>query len=116
MSELVFFILIAIGSVALSSVSQLMLKISANKTHLNHISEYLNPLVGGAYLLFFATTLITVYAYRVIPLSLGPIVEALGYVFIAIIGYTVLREKISRRKAMGMALIVLGVILSSVTL
>ena len=116
MSELVFYILIAVGSVALSSVSQLMLKISANRTHPSRLSEYLNPLVICAYLMFFATTLITVYAYRVIPLSIGPIIEALGYVFIVFIGFVILREKVTRKKAIGMVLIIVGVILCSATL
>ena len=116
MSELTLFILIAVGSVAVSSVSQLMLKISANKKYPSRVAEYLNPLVICAYVLFFAATLITVYAYRVIPLSLGPIIEALGYVFIAIIGFAILRENITRKKVLGMVLIVLGVVISSVTL
>jgi len=72
--------------------------------------------VIGGYLIFFATTLIVVFAYRVIPLSIGPIIEALGYVFIAVIGFAILREKISRRKLLGMFLIIFGVVVSSITL
>lgn len=113
MSELTLYILIAIGSVALSSVSQLMLKVSANKTYPSKVAEYLNPWVICAYLLFFATTLIMVFAYRVIPLSLGPLIEALGYVFIALIGFVILREKITRKKALGMVLIIIGVVIST---
>ena len=116
MNELTLYILIAVGSVLLSSISQMMLKISANKTYPSKVAEYLNPLVIGGYLIFFATTLIVVFAYRVIPLSIGPIIEALGYVFIAIIGFAILREKISRRKLLGMFLIIFGVVVSSITL
>ncbi|MCL2807155.1 MAG: EamA family transporter [Coriobacteriia bacterium] len=116
MSELALYILIAVGSVILSSISQMMLKISANKTYPSRVAEYLNPLVLSGYTIFFLTTLIMVYAYRVIPLSIGPIIEALGYVFIAIIGFAILREKITRKKLLGMLLIIAGVVMSSITL
>ena len=116
MTELAIYIMIAVGSVLLSSISQMMLKISANKTYPSRVAEYLNPLVIVAYLVFFATTLIMVYAYRVIPLSIGPIIEALGYVFIAIIGFAILREKMTRKKLLGMALIIAGVVLCSLSI
>jgi len=116
MSELTLFLLIAVVSIIISSVSQLLLKLSANKTYDTRLAEYANPLVMGGYLLIFVTTVIMVVAYRVIPLSIGPILEALGYVFIAILGFAVLKEKISRKKLLGMALIVVGVIVSTVAL
>lgn len=113
MSELALFILVAIGSVLVSSVSQMMLKISANKQYESSIKEYLNPWVICAYILFFGSTLIMVFAYKVLPLSLGPVVEALGYVFVGVLGFVVLKEKITRKKALGMVLIVIGVVVCS---
>lgn len=114
MSELTLYILVAVGSVFVSSISQMMLKLSANKVYKSKMEEYLNPLVIGAYVLFLGSTLVMVFAYRVLPLSLGPIIEALGYVFVAVIGFVILREKVTRKKALGMVLIIAGVIIGSI--
>ncbi len=59
--------------VFLGAVSQVMLKKAALKKYPSKLREYLNLLVVTAYVIFVGTTLISVYAYRVVPLSLGPI-------------------------------------------
>ena len=46
-------------SVFISSVSQILLKKSADKTYDSKIKEYLNPLVIAAYGMFFCSMLIT---------------------------------------------------------
>lgn len=96
-------------SVFISSVSQVMLKKSALKTHDSPIREYLNPLVIFAYVLFVGTTLLSVLAYRGIPLSLGPVLEATGYIYVTIFGVLIFREKITRGKLLALALIVAGI-------
>ena len=54
--------------------------------------------------------LITVYCYKVIPLSLGAMLEASGYVFVTVLGRIILKERVSRQKIIGMALVILGVV------
>lgn len=108
------FILLFIFSVFLSSVSQVMLKTSANEEHEDLKSEYLNKRVIAAYALFFGSTLITVFAFRAIPLSWGPILESFGYVFVAIMSYFVLREHVGRKKVIGLILIVAGVLTATI--
>lgn len=105
------FLLIFIASVFISSVSQTILKKSADKEHASIAKEYLNAPVIIAYLLFFGSTLVTVFAYRYVPLSLGPVLEALGYVFVGILGFFVLKEKMGVKGYLGMALIIAGVII-----
>lgn len=104
------FILIFIASVLLSSVSQVILKTSANKEHSGFIKEYLNVRVILAYTLFFASTIITVFAYKYVPLSLGPVLESSGYVFVAVLSYFILNERLTKRQIIGMVLIVVGVL------
>lgn len=111
MDNYITFIFIFIVSVFISSVSQVLLKKSANKEYETLKDEYLNPRVIIAYALFFGATLVTVLAYRFVPLSLGPVLEALGYVFVGILGYAVLKEKLSPKGIMGMLSIVVGVFL-----
>lgn len=111
MPETFMFLLVMILSVFVSSVSQILLKLAANKDYKTRLGEYLNPLVIGAYLLFFCSTVVTVIAYRHVALSMGPVVEALGYVFIAALSYLILKEKINGKKLAGLVLIVGGVVL-----
>lgn len=110
MSKEAVYIIIFILSVFVASVSQILLKTSANKHYETKLQEYLNPKVIIAYGLFFASTLITVVAYKFVPLSLGPVLEATGYIFVSVLGYLILKEKISKQKLAGMAIIIAGIL------
>lgn len=110
MSELAVYICIFVASVFISSVSQIMLKRSAQKTYESKLKEYLNPLVIIAYILFFGCTLITMYALKVVPLSMAPVLEASGYIFVAVLSRIFLKEKISRKKALGLGVIICGIL------
>ena len=103
------YILVFVCSVFISSVSQVLLKSSANKEHGNALREYLNPKVIVAYGMFFLSTLITILAYKYVPLSMGGILESSGYIFVAALSYIFLHEKIGKRKMMGLAVILLGI-------
>ncbi len=109
----IIFSLIFVASVLISSISQVMLKKSADKVYDNAIREYLNVRVITAYGLFFFSTVITVFAYKYVPLSSGPILESSGYVFVAVLGYFFLKERFTVKKVVGMILILLGIILFS---
>ncbi len=113
MSELLIFSCIFVVSVLISSISQVMLKKSANKTYDSKIKEYLNPMVIIAYGMFFAATLITMFAYKVVPLSFGPILESSGYIFVAVLGYFFLKERFTVKQTVGMVLILAGIALFS---
>lgn len=114
MNKEIRFILLFIFSVFISSISQILLKKSANKTYTNKFKEYLNLRVTIAYMIFFISTLITVYSYKFVPLSLGPILESTGYIFVSVFGVIFLNENIKRKKLLGMILIIFGVILFSI--
>lgn len=101
-------------SVFISAVAQVMLKKAALKNYDSPIKEYLNPLVITAYIIFVASTLITVFAYRGVPLSMGPVLEATSYIYVTIFGVTIFKEKINKRKAAALCLIVAGIIVCSV--
>lgn len=101
--------LILLGSVLVSAVSQVMLKISANRQHESTVKEYANPLVVGAYALFVLSTLLTVYAYKEVPLSLGPVLEATSYVYVTAFGALIFKERVTKQKLLALALIVGGI-------
>lgn len=105
------YIIIFISASLISAFSQILLKKAASVTYSSWIYEYLNVRVISAYAIFFAATILTVYCYKVVPLSLGAMLEASGYVFVTILGRIMLKEKVSKRKIAGMALVIAGVML-----
>lgn len=52
-------------------------------------------------------------AYKYVPLSMGPVLESSGYIFVTILGVLVLKEKISKRKLLGMTVIIIGIVVFS---
>ena len=99
----------------IAAISQILLKRSAGKQYTSKAREYLNVRVIAAYALFFLSSLLTVLAYRGVPLSMGPVLETTGYLWVTIMGRLILKEKVSMRKLTGLAVIVLGVILSGIS-
>ena len=105
------YILIWLFSVIISSFSQVLLKIAANKTYPNRVREYVNPIVISAYGIFFISTLLTMFALRVVPYSYSPIIESTSYIFIPVFGVFMLKEKISRRRLIGIGIILVGILI-----
>lgn len=98
----------------ISSVSQVMLKKAALKKYDNIIKEYLNAPVIIAYVIFFLATLLSLLAYKGIPLSMGPVLEASSYLFVTFFGVTIFKEKLNVRKIVALGLIIVGIIVYSV--
>ena len=97
----------------ISAVSQVMLKKAAMKQYDSPIQEYLNPLVIGAYTIFVLATLCSILAYRVIPLSLGPVLESTSYIYVTIFGVTIFHEKLNSGKIAALILIIAGILIFS---
>lgn len=98
----------------ISAISQVLLKKSALKKYDSVLREYLNLEVFFAYLLFVIATLMSIIAYKGIPLSMGPLLEATGYIYITIFGIAIFKEKMNRRKLMALLCIVMGIVFYSV--
>lgn len=105
---ILYALLYALG-VFLAAVSQVLLKKEAMKEHDSIVSEYVNPLVAIAYAILVATTLMTIVAYKVIPVSLGSVLEATSYFYVTIFGVLFFKEKITPLKAIAIGLIVVGI-------
>ena len=99
--------------VFLSAISQVMLKKAALRQYSSKLREYLNPLVIVAYTIFVGPTFLSIYAYKGIPLSMGPVLEATSYIYVTIFGVTIFKEKLNKRKLVGLALIIAGIIIYS---
>lgn len=106
---MIVYITIFIISVCVASISQILLKKSASIERENKIKEYLNIYVISAYGLLFLSTLLTMFAYKKINLSVGVVIEAIGYIIVAILSYFFIKEKFTKNKIIGIILIIVGV-------
>ena len=98
----------------ISEISQVIRKKAAGKTYENKIREYVNLPVISAYTIFVVATFLSVFAYKVVPLSMGPILEATSYIYITIFGVTIFKEKLTKRKVVALITIIAGIIVYSV--
>ena len=87
-----------------------MLKKSAMKQYESKIKEYMNPLVIIAYIMFVGTTFLSIIAYKGIPLSMGPILEATSYIYVTFFGVKIFKEKLNSKKIIALALIIVGIV------
>ena len=98
-------------SVFISTVSQVLLKVSANKPWPNRLREYANEFVIGAYAFFLLSLFLSSQALRNMSASFAPVIDSSSYIFVLIMGYFLFHEKITAKRMIGIALIILGGIL-----
>ena len=114
MNDIYKYVLILIFSVFISSVSQIILKKSSGEEHKSLIREYLNFKVILGYGLLIISTILTVIALKGISYKSEPIIESIGYIFIMILSKIFLKEKITIRKIIGNALILIGILVFNI--
>jgi len=111
-TTMIFYSAILLFGVFISAISQVMLKKAAMKHYDSPVQEYMNPLVIFAYVLFVGTTFLSIIAYRGIPLSMGPLLEATSYIYITFFGVTIFKEKMNTKKVIALLLIVAGIVIN----
>lgn len=77
------------------------------------LADYLNPFTVFAYMIFIAATFLTIFSYKVVPLSMGPILGATEYFFVAALSRIFLNEKLTAKKAIGLVVIFIGIVVYS---
>ena len=105
----------AILAAFITALSQIILKKQANITEAKKsgfFSKFLNPRVIISYGLLFSTLVINQVALIHVPVSVMPCITATSFVWVFIMGVFILKEKVSRRRILGVAVIILGVIIS----
>ncbi len=101
--------MILLISVMIASFSQILLKKSAEKTYSSWIREYLNVYVICGYGMMFVSMFLTIIAYGGMEFTNVQIIEATGYIMVLILSYFFFREKITKRKLLGMLCIFAGI-------
>lgn len=114
MNKVFVYALIYIAGVLISAFAQVLLKKSADTKKDNIIKEYLNVKTICSYAIFFIATLCSVFAYKYLPLSYGPILGTLEYIFVAILSYIFLKERIKRKKLVSLLIVLVGVFIYSI--
>ena len=114
MNKVFVYALIYIAGVLISAFAQVLLKKSADTKKDNIIKEYLHVKTICSYAIFFIATLCSVFAYKYLPLSYGPILGTLEYIFVAILSYIFLKERIKRKKLVGLLIVLVGVFIYSI--
>ena len=105
-------VLIYLITPIMAALSQILLKKAADDDRYTGIYFYLNWKVILAYALFFGCMLLNVVALRYIDLSIGSLMEAASYLYVMVLSWLILKEKITRRKLIGNGLILLGIVLA----
>jgi len=104
---------IAVGIYTLSgfvaAISQLILKIAANKPNGKAgFMQYLDIRILAAYAMLFITIFFNMIAMRYMPYKYAPVLSSLSYVFVLLLGRIILHEIIGKKRFMGIAMIFLG--------
>lgn len=98
-------------AVFFSALSQVLLKVSANKEYRSTLHDYFNVHVISAYVIFLGCVLVNSIAYRGIQLKHGAILETLGYVYVLILDKVFFKQKITYNKVIGSLIIIVGIII-----
>lgn len=102
---------IMLCGVTIAAFSQILLKISANQPHVGFWQQYLNWRVIIGYFMLLISTLFSVWAYSGMDYKYGPAIESIGFALVTFLSWWILKEKMTRKKLIGIATIVVGLIL-----
>lgn len=104
---------LAFLAVFVASLSQILLKQSAEMEHKNFIFKFLNWRVILGYGLLFGTTILNVFAYRGVELKVTPMIESTGIIWVTILAVFLLRERPTKRGIASILVTVIGIIVFS---
>lgn len=104
--------LYAIAAVIIASASQVLLKKKAVKAPKSFLKKFLNWPVILSYSLLFLSMVLNSLALRTMDMSVLPCITATSFLWIMILSAIFLGEKPTRRKVLGVAMILVGVLIS----
>ena len=102
--------LLGILSVTIASFSQILLKKGAMEQYDSFIREYLNVFVISGYVMMFGSVFLTMIVYRGMDFMNVPVLEAIGYVLVPLLSYLFFKEKLTKKKILGILFILAGIL------
>jgi drug/metabolite transporter (DMT)-like permease len=103
------YLIILFTGVIIASFSQIILKKSAGKTYPSRIREYVNPYVITGYSMMFGAVFCSMMSYRGFDYTKVPLMESSAYILVMFLSYFFFKEKITRRKLLGVITIMVGI-------
>ena len=104
---------LAFLAVFVASLSQILLKQSAEKEHKNFFMKFLNWRVILGYALLLGSTVINVFAYRGVELKVTPMIESTGIIWVTVLAFMFLGERPTKRGILSILITILGIIVFS---
>ncbi len=105
----VFFLLMIVAQI-IAAVSQILLKVSANKEYPSFVRQYLNAFVIGGYGLLMVSMVITILCYDGLGYMAVVVMEPISYILVMIMARFIFKEKVTPFKIAGMVLIIAGIV------
>lgn len=97
----------------LAAGAQVFLKTSANQTgNESFLKKFLNKRVILSYSIMLVSLTLNTLALRMMPLKILPAITATSFIWILLLSMIFLKEKPSRNKILGTAIIFVGVLIS----
>lgn len=100
-----------LSGVVIAAFSQILLKTSANREHASFWKQYLNWRVITGYVMLLVSMLFSIWAYSGMEYKYGPAIESIGFGLVAFLSWWILRERLTKKKILGIALIIVGLII-----
>ena len=105
-------VLIYVCSGMLAAVSQLLLKISAQKQKKKNYLIDLRVIVS--YGILFTTIFMNMIAMRYMPYKYVPVLAPVSYIFVLLLSYFILKENINKKQIIGTILIFFGIVIFNI--
>lgn len=103
--------IIALLAVLVAAGAQMLLKQGARKGYTPWWRQYINSWVISGYALMFAAMVVNIWCmHRGLQLKELSIIESMSYFFVPVLSWFIFREPITRRKALAIGIIIIGVI------
>ena len=103
--------ILALSSVLVGAVSQILLKTAANRKADSFIKKFLNITVIVAYGMMFGSSLCSMFALRYLPLNLMPVFQATSFFWVLVLSHFILKEKILKQNVVGICIIFFGILI-----
>ena len=103
--------ILVISSVFLAACAQMLLKQGARQQYAKWWRQYVNGWVIGGYAIMFGTMVMNIFAMsKGVQIKELSIIESISYLFVPALSFFVFKEKLTWRKILAIAIIIIGVI------
>lgn len=106
------YICVLLVMTAMGAIASLFLKKASGSSNLLQMIGNVNLYVGGG--LYLGSAILNIWILRYLDYSVVLPLTSLTYVWTMVLSYTILREKITKKKILGVGVILIGAILVSI--